>query len=216
MRHRRFAITDHYRSALRGLAEKQLREIKRHADTTVAGWVTGRLPECMAMPVSRQSLHVGHGRVVVFLRVMFLFLFENGENAAGRGVSFRAGAHGGAANQNAIAIDVHHLLGDAHEEHEGDRSATGADSTVLTQQSGPVGRPVGVPLVWKEGFSTACAAKLRAMTRSADRCVLRCMAFLWSRHADSRKKGGIWDVSLRWNSPSSSRKSIAGSKTKVR
>src|SRR6266702_176494 len=65
-----------------------------------------------------ESLHVRHGRIVILLGVMRLFLFENAEHAAGRGMAFRPGAHGGAADQDAVAIDVHGLLRNAHEHYQ--------------------------------------------------------------------------------------------------
>ena len=65
-----------------------------------------------------ESLHVRHGRIVILLGVMRLFLFENAEHAAGRGMTFRAGAHGGAADQDAVAIHVHGLLRNAHEHYQ--------------------------------------------------------------------------------------------------
>src|SRR6478609_10152323 len=44
MRHWHFAITDHDGAALRRLIEKQLREIERQANATMAGRVTGQIP----------------------------------------------------------------------------------------------------------------------------------------------------------------------------
>src|SRR5437762_10573113 len=43
MRHGRFAIPYHNSAALRGLTEKQLREVVRQANTTVTGWITGQI-----------------------------------------------------------------------------------------------------------------------------------------------------------------------------
>src|SRR4030095_11415202 len=57
-------------------------------------------------------------RVVVFLGVVLLLFLENGENAARGGVAFRAGADGRAADENAIAVNVHDLLRNAHQHHK--------------------------------------------------------------------------------------------------
>ena len=65
-----------------------------------------------------EPLHVGHRRVVVFFRIVLPMLAENAEDAARRGVALRAGAYARAANEDAVPIHVHGLLGNAHEDHE--------------------------------------------------------------------------------------------------
>ena len=49
---------------------------------------------------------------------MLLLFLEDFEDAAWRRVAFRAGAHGRATDEDAVAINVHGLLGDAHQDHE--------------------------------------------------------------------------------------------------
>src|SRR4030095_5338005 len=119
MRSRRFAIAHDYCAAFRGLAEKQLREIKWHADAAVARRITGESAGVHRDTGPSQSLHVRHRRVVVFLRVMLLLLLKNAKDAARGSVSFRAGTHRRAANEDAVPIHVHGLLGNANEDHEG-------------------------------------------------------------------------------------------------
>ena len=118
MRSRRFAIAHDYCAALRRLAEKQLREIKWHADAAVAGGVAGEIPRVHADAGVGEPLHVGHRRIVVLFRIILLTLAENAEDAARCGVALRAGAYAGAANEDAVPIHVHGLLGNAHEDHE--------------------------------------------------------------------------------------------------
>ena len=60
----------------------------------MAGRVTGQITRVHGDACPSQSLHVGHRRVVVFLRVVLLLFLEDAEDAARRGVAFRAGAHG--------------------------------------------------------------------------------------------------------------------------
>ena len=103
---------------VRRRAEKQLREIKRHADAAVAGGIAGEIARVHADAGVGKPLHVGHRRVVVFLRIILLTFSEDAEDAARRGVAFRAGAHGRAADEDAVAIHVHGLLGNAHQHHE--------------------------------------------------------------------------------------------------
>ena len=62
-----------------------------------------------------EPLHVGHRRIVVLFRIILLTLAENTEDAARRGVALRASAHARAANEDAVAIHVHGLLGNAHQ-----------------------------------------------------------------------------------------------------
>src|SRR5436190_11147608 len=78
-----------------------------------------------------ESLHVRHGGIVILLGVMRRFLFKNAEHAAGSGMAFRPGAHGGATDQGAVAIDVHGLLRNAHEHYYG-----------------AIGRPLRIPPVF--------------------------------------------------------------------
>src|SRR5437764_5034056 len=84
----------------------------------MAGRVTGQIARVHRNASPSQPLHVWHRRVIVFLRVMLLLFLEDAEDTTGRGVSFRARAHGGATNKNAVAINVHRLLWDAHKHHE--------------------------------------------------------------------------------------------------
>src|SRR5215470_83899 len=66
-----------------------------------------------------ESLHVRHRSIVILFRTMRRFLLQNAERAAWRGMPFCPGAHSGAADQDAVAIDVHGLLGNAHEHYDG-------------------------------------------------------------------------------------------------
>src|SRR5207342_79566 len=103
--------------ARRCRTEKQLREIIRHADAAVAGGVAGEIPRVHADAGVGEPLHVGHRRIVVFFRIILLTLAENTEDAARRGVSLRAGAYARAADEDAVAINVHGLLGNTHQYH---------------------------------------------------------------------------------------------------
>src|SRR5947207_1513187 len=49
---------------------------------------------------------------------MLLLFLEDAEDAARCGVTLRAGAHGRATDEDAVAINVHGLLRDADEDHE--------------------------------------------------------------------------------------------------
>src|SRR4029450_7796229 len=118
MRHGHFAITHHDGAALRRLTEKQLREIKRQAYATVAGRVTGQIARVHGNASPGQPLHVWHGRIVVLLRIVLLFFLKDAEDAARCGVALRAGAHARATDEDAVTINVHGLLWDAHEHHE--------------------------------------------------------------------------------------------------
>jgi hypothetical protein len=54
--------------------------------------------------------------------------------------------------------------------------------------SGPVGLPVGVPLVWAEGFSTACAEVSRATERA--RMVRIFMSWIEELRRDNKPNRG--------------------------
>src|SRR5204862_4871283 len=84
----------------------------------MAGRVTWQVArtDCNSSP--GQPLHVWHRRVVVFLRIMLLLFLEDAEDAARRGVAFRASAHSWTADEDAVPINVHGLLWDAHKHHE--------------------------------------------------------------------------------------------------
>src|SRR5947199_581206 len=84
----------------------------------MAGWITGQIARVHCNSSPGQPLHVWHRRVVVFLRIMLLLFLEDREDAARRGVAFRAGAHARATDEDAVAINVHGLLWDAHKHHE--------------------------------------------------------------------------------------------------
>ena len=155
MRHGRLAIAHHNGPAFRRRAEKQLREIKRQANATVAGGVAGQVARVHGDARPRQPLHVRHRRVVVFLRVVLLFFLEDAEDAARCGVAFGAGAHGRAADEDAIAINVHGLLGMLTSTISGPLGESCGFHQYSPGLSAPVGLPVGVPLVCAEGFSTA-------------------------------------------------------------
>src|SRR5437868_4384794 len=49
---------------------------------------------------------------------MLLFFLEDGEDATWSGMSVGAGAHGRAADEDAVAINMHHLFRNAHQDHE--------------------------------------------------------------------------------------------------
>ena len=66
MRHGRFAIAHHDSAPLRRLTEKQLREIVRQANSTVACRVTGQIARVHGNARPRQLLHVWHWRVLYF------------------------------------------------------------------------------------------------------------------------------------------------------
>src|SRR5205809_5705065 len=74
MRHGRFAVTDHDGAALRRLTEKQLREIERQANATMAGRVTGQIARVHGSARPGLSLPVWHRSVVVCLRVVLLLI----------------------------------------------------------------------------------------------------------------------------------------------
>src|SRR5205809_2086039 len=107
MRHGRFAVTDHDGAALRRLTEKQLREIERQANATMAGRVTGQIARVHGNASPGQPLHVWHRRVVVFFRVVLLLFLEDADDSARFGAVFRASAHGLTANEDAVPINVH-------------------------------------------------------------------------------------------------------------
>src|SRR5205809_1207108 len=119
MRRGRFAVTHYDRAAIRRRVKEQLREIIRQTYAAVAGRIAGQRTGVHGDAAPGESLHVRHGRIVILLGVMRLFLFENAEYTTGRGMTLRAGAHSGAADQDAIAIDVHGLLRNAYEHDYG-------------------------------------------------------------------------------------------------
>ncbi len=80
------------------------------SDATVAGGVAGEIARVHGDAGVGEPLHVGHRRVVVFLRVVLLLFLKDAEDAARRGVALRAGAHARATDEDAVAIHVHGLL----------------------------------------------------------------------------------------------------------
>ena len=94
MRSGRFAIADYDCAAIRSSIKEQLREIIGQSYAAVAGRIAGQVTRMHGDAAPGESLHVRHRRVVIFLGMMRLFLFENAEHAARRGTAFRAGAHG--------------------------------------------------------------------------------------------------------------------------
>src|SRR5205814_5500718 len=114
----RFTITNHNRSAPGGRGKQQLREIIRKPNTAVTGRVAGELAGMHRDTGPGKPLHIRHRSVVVFLRPIRLLLIQNREYATGRSVAFGTSAHGGATDQNAVAIYVHHLLRNTNQDHE--------------------------------------------------------------------------------------------------
>ena len=109
MRLGRFAVTYDDGAAFCGRVEKQLREIKRKSDATVAGRIAGQLTRMHRDATPCKPLHVRHGRVVILFGVMLPLLLKNREDTWGRGPALRATADGGATNQDPVAINVHRL-----------------------------------------------------------------------------------------------------------
>src|SRR5438552_15770276 len=114
----RFAITDHNSAALLRHLEEQLREIVWQADAAMASGITRERAGVHGNAAPGEPLHVWHWRIVIRFRTMRLLFLEDAEHTARRGMTFRARAHGRAADQNPVAIDVHRLLRNADKEHE--------------------------------------------------------------------------------------------------
>lgn len=84
----------------------------------MASRITGQVARMHGDSSPGEPLHVRHRGVVIFLRVVCFLFLENGEYAARRSVALRAGAYAGATDQDAVAINIHHLLRNAYQHHE--------------------------------------------------------------------------------------------------
>ena len=97
---------------------QQLRELVGHAHATV-GRRVARQParmQCDARP--GESLHVGHGRIVVEIRVMILVLLQDREDAGRRFVALLSGRDRGRADDHAVPVHVGELLRQRHDQHD--------------------------------------------------------------------------------------------------
>src|SRR5437763_4867198 len=65
-----------------------------------------------------EALHVRHWRVIVLLRAMDRFLFQNAEHSAGSFMAFCPSTYGRSADHDSVAINVHLLFGNTDEDHE--------------------------------------------------------------------------------------------------
>src|ERR1700746_1564282 len=68
--HRRFAVTDYNCAATFCCGEEQLGEIVRETHTTMAGGIPGKLSGVHGDAGPGESLHIRHGRVLVFFRAI--------------------------------------------------------------------------------------------------------------------------------------------------
>src|ERR1700751_3900135 len=111
----RFAIANHHRTALRSSIKKQRRKVIWHADTTVTGRITRKLSRVHGDAAPGEPLHVRHRSVIIRFRVMRFLLLENVEYPRWCGVALSAAADARAADENAVAIQIHRLLRQAYQ-----------------------------------------------------------------------------------------------------
>ena len=169
MRHRDLAIAHHDGPALRRRAEEQLREIKRHADAAVAGGVAGEIPRVHADAGVGEPLHVGHGRVVVFFRIILLTSCSRIlKTPPGVECPFEPVLTVERPMRMPLRYTCMVCSGTLISTMSGPRGESSGCHQYSPGLSGPVALPVGEPLVWAAGFSTACVevrtAKDRART----------------------------------------------------
>src|SRR6059058_2981278 len=110
----------------------------------------------------RQPLHVGHGRVLVFLRVVLLLFLKDAEDAARRGVAFEPVLTLARPMRMPLRYTCMVCSGTLTSTTSGPLGESCGFHQYSPGLSGPVGLPVGVPAVCAEGFSTACAEVSKA------------------------------------------------------
>ena len=150
-------VTDHDGSALTGQVKELLGELKRKADAPVAGGMTRQEPRVKGDSVPSEPLHVGHGGVVIGLGVVVGALLENREDTRRGGVSGHAAADGGTGHQDAVAVDIHDLLGKADQDH---------DRAVRGNAGSP---PVLSGLEWADWLSGRCSLGVEGRFLDIDR-----------------------------------------------
>ena len=77
-------IADHHRSAASGDPEKQSGKIIRHPNAAMAGRISGRLPECIAMPLHVNRCMFGIGALLYFFERCVCFFSRMVKTPVGR------------------------------------------------------------------------------------------------------------------------------------
>lgn len=102
-------------------AEEALGKIEWNMDATVRTGLAWVVAAVDGHAVPSQTLHVGHGCLVIFLGVIREVFGQDGVGARGGGMTFDASADGAAADLPAVTVDIERLICEVHDDADGAR-----------------------------------------------------------------------------------------------